>query len=154
MWNIVSIILSCTIGLVIAYHMFPNFKMFILESMVSIMKCKNPQIDGSRIFVSGSTFRRKALINAESIYVGYRGFTPAGCYFMNTNEIYITKYALDTDDGIDIYGSPETTSILVNVLSHEFMHMLLLIEHGKKATTLFDNLCSGAEGINNSGMDG
>ena len=133
--------------------MSPTFRMRMINAILSMTESKHPQLDGCRIYVTGSTLKRKLSIHAESLMEKYLGLAPAGSYCRYLNDIHITKYSLYTDTGIDTYGTPEVVKIVANIISHEFMHMLLYIEHGSKESVAFDNLCLHSESISNSGMD-
>ena len=133
--------------------MIPAFRLYIINIILSITESKHPQPDGCRIYITGSTLKRKLSIHVESLMEKYLGVIPAGSYCRYLNYMHITKYSLGTDTGIDTYGTPEVVKTVANIISHEFMHMILYIEHGSKASVAFDNLCLHSESISNSGMD-
>ena len=153
MWSIIITILLYVFTGIVLYKCYPEIIVNVLQLILNITRVRHPQVDGGRIFVTGNTLRRKLTLQVEKMILKYTNDVPAGCYSWYTNEMLITKYSMDTEYGIDTYGIPETIKTLTNVMSHEFMHMLLCIEHGIRESILFDNLCSGAESISNNGMD-
>ena len=139
--------------ILVDYCLFPVFRINMINAFLKLTRVKHPQIDGSRIFTIGNTYKRKLILKAEQLFVEGTDDIPAGCYFTYTNEMLITKDALDTDDGIDTYGTPETMRKVVGVISHEFMHMLLILNNMKRASTMFDNLSSYSESLDLNGME-
>ena len=140
--------------ILIEYCISKTSRLIILGIILKLLKERNPQVDGSRIFITGNTYMRKLLLKAEQLYEEQIDVTPAGVYISYANEMLITKFALEVNNEIDTYGTLESMKKLVGVISHEFMHMLLTLEHyGGKESLLFDNLSSYADSLDLNGME-
>lgn len=150
---IIILIESFIIYFAVSYSISSSFRMGVFNNLMRLVRVRNPYIDGSRIFIIGNTFRRKFALNFLQLYIKETGSVPAGCYIRDINEMVITKYALYTDGGIDTYCTQETIMELVGIISHEFMHMLLTLEHGEKESIMFDNLYRHTGNLGNNGME-
>lgn len=127
--------------------------MYLIDNILKLFQAKHPVVDGSNIFIIGNTWKRKLMIKGEQLQSKAHDSQPAGCYHRYCNQIYITPYAMFTNNNkVDYYGTTKSITRIANIISHEFNHMLFQIEHGLLASIGLDALCGYSSDLNNSGL--